>query len=75
MPNFPLNEAWAEINALGGYAEEGDKFGEGVNYTVERALFIIEKLGGRDPLRPLDQAGPTGRRVAPSPPTSPLSKE
>lgn len=46
-----MDIAWERINALGGYVAPGDRRGEGVNWTVERALNIIEELGGTDPLR------------------------
>lgn len=45
-----LDLAWEKINALGGYAGEYDDFGKGINHAVEQALFIIEELGGSDPL-------------------------
>jgi hypothetical protein len=43
-----LDQAWEEINALGGtsYASSYD---HGIHDTVERALEIIEALGGMDP--------------------------
>lgn len=45
-----LDLAWERINALGGFADPDDKRGNGVNWAVERALNIIEELGGKDPL-------------------------
>lgn len=45
-----LSLAWKKINALGGTTTEYDDFGKGINHAVERALFIIEELGGSDPL-------------------------
>lgn len=45
----PLDLAWEQINALGGYVEPGDKVGEAENRTLADALKVIEGLGGRDP--------------------------
>ena len=44
-----LDLAWDRINALGGYAAPHDDVGTGFNYAVEKALEIIEELGGMDP--------------------------
>lgn len=45
-----LDKSWDKINALGGRCGEYDDFGKGINYGVEQALYIIEDLGGMDPL-------------------------
>lgn len=45
-----LDIAWEQINALGGTVGEYDDYGKGINHAVEQALFIIEELGGSDPL-------------------------
>lgn len=45
-----LNEAWAEINALGGRDGQKNPYDQGIVDTVAKALDIIEKLGGVDPL-------------------------
>ena len=50
---IPLDAAYAEINALGGYVAPGDSYGLGVNATVEQALAILEKWGARDPSCPV----------------------
>jgi len=50
---IPLDAAYAEINALGGYVAPGDSYGLGVNATVEQALAILEKWGARDPSCPI----------------------
>lgn len=50
QPSPALDQAWYKINALGGTCGEYDDFGKGINNAVEQALFIIEDLGGRDPL-------------------------
>lgn len=47
-----LNTAWGNIAAIGGSVSEYDDFGKGINHAVEQALFIIEELGGQDPLKP-----------------------
>ena len=44
----PLDEAWAHIDALGGHADCDTE--AAYCEVVARALDIIEKLGGRDPL-------------------------
>ena len=41
-----LDDAWDEINALGGYVAPGDVAGAAYNAAVNDALAIIEKLGG-----------------------------
>lgn len=46
----PLDLVWERVNALGGRAGEYDDFGKGVIHAVDQALFIIEELGGSDPL-------------------------
>lgn len=46
----PLDLAWEKINAIGGTCGQYDDFGKGINHAVEQALFIIEELGGADPL-------------------------
>lgn len=51
-----LDQAWDEINALGGSGNSTNLYDDGVCKTVERALDIIERLGGMDPkLRPAPQ--------------------
>lgn len=44
-----LDAAWERISALGGRTTPDDKRGQGVNWAVERALAIIEDLGGLGP--------------------------
>mgnify|MGYP001012716841 CR=1 FL=1 len=46
-----LDTAWKEINALGGYYDEGDEYGRGFNEAIGSALDIIESLGGMDPVK------------------------
>lgn len=47
----PLDEAWAEINALGGYVAPDDERAQGYSDALNDALAILERLGARDPLR------------------------
>lgn len=54
-----LDMSWERINALGGYAAADDKRANGVNWTVERALEIIESLGGCNPQRRRELERPT----------------
>lgn len=46
----PLDLAWERINALGGYVAPHDRVGKAANDAIDRALKIIEELGGSDPL-------------------------
>ena len=45
-----LDRLWAQVNALGGTAPEGDEYARGIVETVGRVLDMIEELGGQDPL-------------------------
>ena len=44
-----LDQAWAEINALGGDLGKPDSYTDGFAHAISMALAIIEKLGGMDP--------------------------
>lgn len=44
-----LDQAWSEINALGGSDVQDNSYDQGIVDTVKRALDIIETLGGIDP--------------------------
>ncbi|MEQ1888069.1 MAG: hypothetical protein ABL951_02680 [Alphaproteobacteria bacterium] len=46
-----LDQAWAEINALGGAEIKGYIVGAAYNKAIGDALGIIERLGGSDPLK------------------------
>lgn len=46
-----LNQAWKQINALGGYVAPDDAHGQGYSKAINDALAIIEALGGRNPER------------------------
>jgi hypothetical protein len=45
-----LNEAYEQINALGGTCGPDQRYWEGYDEALGDALRIIERLGGRDPL-------------------------
>ena len=54
-----LDQAWHEINSLGGTFEEEDLAAKGYWEAIDACLTIIEKLGGMDPLqRNLDPRTP-----------------
>lgn len=44
-----LDQAWAEINALGGVIDRTVPYDVGYDSAIGKALEIIEKLGGMDP--------------------------
>ena len=44
-----LDKAWHNINAEGGYVAPGDLEGKAYCEAIEKALTIIESLGGMDP--------------------------
>lgn len=44
-----LDEAWAQINSIGGTHRTGDRYGEGLNAAVGQALACLESLGAKDP--------------------------
>jgi hypothetical protein len=44
-----LDQAWQEINALGGRDDQDNSYDQGIVDTVRKALEIIEALGGMDP--------------------------
>jgi hypothetical protein len=46
-----LDQAWAAINALGGTPTPGDAESSGFVYGIDKALEVIEELGGMDPLK------------------------
>lgn len=46
-----LDQAWEAINALGGSSEQNNSYDQGIVDTVDKALAIIEVLGGMDPKR------------------------
>lgn len=48
VPRRVLDAAWEEINALGG--RPANEYERGVCDTVSKALEVIERLGGQDPL-------------------------
>ena len=47
----PLDQAWHEINALGGIVRYLGGYDQGFCDAIGKALEIIEKLGGDDPLK------------------------
>lgn len=44
-----LDEAWEQINAIGGADEPGNEFARGVNSAVGHALTCLEDLGAKNP--------------------------
>lgn len=44
-----LDLAWEAINALGGYVAPGDLEGAAFSKAIDKALEVIEELGGKDP--------------------------
>ena len=45
-----LDQAWLRINAEGGYVHPDDAVGQARSAMIDKALEIIEDLGGMDPL-------------------------
>ena len=57
--NWALDQAWHEINSLGGTFLEQDLVAKGYCEAISACLVVIEKLGGMDPLqRNLDPRTP-----------------
>ena len=57
--NWALDQAWHEINSLGGTFLEQDLVAKGYCEAISACLAAIEKLGGMDPLqRNLDPRTP-----------------
>lgn len=44
-----IDQAWNEINALGGSQYQDNSYDQGIVDTVRKALEIVEKLGGMGP--------------------------
>lgn len=44
-----LDQAWEEINTLGGREDQTNSYDQGIVDTVGKCLEIIENLGGMNP--------------------------
>jgi hypothetical protein len=67
-----LNEAYEQINALGGTCGPGtdQRYWEGYDEALGDALRIIERLGGKDPLTRAPAPAPAPARVRTEEPQS-----
>jgi hypothetical protein len=51
MPNTSLDQAWADINALGGPGRPSDPYDLGYAEALDAALEAVERQGGMSPDR------------------------